>query len=161
MSSDTGYQLTLNANGSFQAYVGSGGTFGTPIVVNAGATTTNGPFYVAMTYDGTNLTLYVNPAASGAGRLSAATCTSRGRPLYTKATSGELRIGAGASSGSPGDSSAARFRTSRYTAGHSASTRSSTTSRPACAVCRPTRVGRPMAVTWPSRAISLARAPCL
>ena len=43
--SDTGYQMVLNGNGEFAAYVGSGGAFGAPLVVNAGATTTNGPFY--------------------------------------------------------------------------------------------------------------------
>jgi hypothetical protein len=103
VSSDTGYQLVLNGNGAFVASVGAGGTFGTPIVVNAGATTTNGPFYVAMTYDGTHLSMYVNPAASGGPSTLGSDMYQQGTATYTKATSGELRIGASASSGPPGD----------------------------------------------------------
>jgi Concanavalin A-like lectin/glucanases superfamily len=105
VSSDTGYQLALNANGSFQASVGSGGSFDTPVVVNAGATTSNGPFYVAMTYDGTNLTLYVNPAASGGPSTLGSDMYQQAQPTpkYKPATSGELRIGASASGGSPSE----------------------------------------------------------
>ena len=94
VSSDTGYQLALNGNGAFEASVGTGGAFGAPIVVNAGATTTNGPFYVAMTYDGTNLSLYVNPAASGGPSTLGSDMYQHGTATYTPATSGELRIGA-------------------------------------------------------------------
>jgi hypothetical protein len=103
VSSDTGYQLVLNGNGAFVASVGAGGTFGTPIVVNAGATTTNGPFYVAITYDGTHLSLYVNPAASGGPSTLGSDMYQQGTATYTPATSGELRIGASASSGPPGE----------------------------------------------------------
>jgi Concanavalin A-like lectin/glucanases superfamily len=97
VSSDTGYQLILNGNGAFEAYVGQGGSFGASVVVNAGATTTNGPFYVAMTYDGTTLSLYVNPAASGGPSTLGSDMFQQGTPSYTPATSGELRIGASAS----------------------------------------------------------------
>jgi Concanavalin A-like lectin/glucanases superfamily len=101
VSSDTGYQLVLNGNGAFEASVGSGGTFGTPVVVNAGATTTNGPLYAAMTYDGTHLTLYVNPAASGGPSTLGSDMYQQATVPYTPATSGELRIGA--SSAPPGE----------------------------------------------------------
>jgi Concanavalin A-like lectin/glucanases superfamily len=103
VSSDTGYQLVLNGNGAFEASAGSGGTFGTPVVVNAGATTTNGSFYVAMTYDGTHLTLYVNPAASGGPSTLGSDMYKQATVAYTPATSGELRIGASASSGPPAE----------------------------------------------------------
>ena len=162
VSSDTGYQLALNANGSFQASVGSGGSFDTPVVVNAGATTSNGPFYVAMTYDGTNLTLYVNPAASGDQSTLGSDMYQQGRrhPNISRRRAASCGSAPAPAVGHRVISSPARFRTSRSTTGHSASTRSSTTSRAACAVSRPTRAGPPIAVTWPSRATSAARAPC-
>ena len=138
MSSDTGYQLVLNGNGAFEASVGAGGTFGAPVVVNAGATTKNGPLYVAMTYDGTNLSLYVNPAASGGPSTLGSDMFHQATVTYTPATSGELRMGASAAVGHRVSSSPGRSRTSRYTTGHSASTRSSTTTRPVCAGLRPT-----------------------
>jgi hypothetical protein len=109
VSSDTGYRLALNGTGAFEASVGSGGTFGTPVVVNAGATTTNGPFYVAMTYDGTTLSLYVNPAASGGPSTLSSDMFQQGTPAYTPATSGELRIGASASGASPREFFAGRM----------------------------------------------------
>jgi Concanavalin A-like lectin/glucanases superfamily len=101
VSSDIGYQLALNGNGAFEASLGSGGSFGTPVIVNAGATTTNGPFYVAMTYDGTTLSLYVNPAASGGPSTLGSDMYQTGTPSYSPATSGELLIGASAGGGSP------------------------------------------------------------
>jgi hypothetical protein len=103
VASDTGYQLALNANGQFEASVGVGGTFDAPVMVTGDATTSNGPFYVAMTYDGTTLTLYVNPAASGGpSTLDTTTLVSaKPTPKYQPATSGELRIGASASGGTP------------------------------------------------------------
>jgi hypothetical protein len=70
--------------------------------VTGDATATNGPFYVAMTYDGTTLSLFVNPAASGGPSTLDSTMlqTAKPTPKYKPATSGELRIGASAS-GSP------------------------------------------------------------
>ena len=68
VSSDTGYQLVLNGN-DFEASVAAGGAFQPPVVVNAGAEA-NQPYYLAMTYDGANLQLYVNPAASDGKRIS-------------------------------------------------------------------------------------------
>jgi hypothetical protein len=103
VASDTGYQLVLDGSGAFEASVGAGGTFGAPVVVNAGATTTNGPFYVAMTYDGTNLSLYVNPAASGGPSTLGNDMFQQAMATYKQATSGELRIGASAGSGPPGE----------------------------------------------------------
>jgi hypothetical protein len=103
VASDTGYQLALNGNGQFEASVGAGGTFDAPIAVTGDATTSNGPFYVAMTWDGTTLTLYVNPAASGGPSTLDTTMLVSGMPTpkYKQATSGELRIGASASGGTP------------------------------------------------------------
>src|SRR5690349_11377516 len=56
-----GYILYL-VNNEFQARVGIG-TQTQPVTVNvpAGVVANGGPYYVAMTYDGTTLTLYVNP----------------------------------------------------------------------------------------------------
>ena len=56
-----------------------------------------------MTYDGTNLTLYVNPAASGGPSTLGSDMYQQGTANYTPATSGELRIGASASGGSPSE----------------------------------------------------------
>jgi Concanavalin A-like lectin/glucanases superfamily len=107
VASDTGYQLVLHGN-AVEASVGSGGTFQSPVVVNAGAEG-GPPYYIAMTYDGTNLELYVNPAASdgkqnflnnentGNGRYNIA------QVAYQLATSNPLRIGASADTGSPGE----------------------------------------------------------
>ena len=100
VASDTGYQLVLNGS-DVEASVGTGGAFQTPVVVHAG-TEGGPPYYIAMTYDGTNLELYVNPAASdgktnflanenpGNGRYNVA------QVAYQPATSNPLRIGASA-----------------------------------------------------------------
>jgi Concanavalin A-like lectin/glucanases superfamily len=107
VSSDTGYQLALNGS-AFEASVAAGGAFQPPVVVDAGAEG-GPPYYVAMTCDGMNLQLYVNPAASdgktnflnnentGNGRYNSAQVT------YQPATSNELRIGASADAGPPGE----------------------------------------------------------
>ena len=62
VASDTAYQLVLHGS-AVEASVADGGAFSPPVVVNAGAEG-DPPYYIAMTYDGTNLELYVNPAAS-------------------------------------------------------------------------------------------------
>lgn len=107
VASDTGYQLVLNGT-TVEASVAAGGAFGPPVVVSAGSAG-EPPYYIAMTYDGTNLELYVNPAASdgktnfldnenaGNGRYNIAQVS------YQPATSGPLRIGASTDSGSPGE----------------------------------------------------------
>ncbi len=107
VSSDTGYQLVLNGS-DIEAYVGTGGAFQPPVVVHAGAEG-GPPYYIAMTYDGTNLELYVNPAASdgktnfldnentGNGRYNV------GQVGYQPATSNALRIGASANAASAGE----------------------------------------------------------
>jgi hypothetical protein len=104
VASDTGYQLVLNGN-AFQASIAAGGAFQTPVVVSAGATIKGGPYYVAMTYDGTNLDLYVNPAAGGGPSSLGPDAYVQGTPghHYQPATSGELRIGASSDGGPPGE----------------------------------------------------------
>jgi hypothetical protein len=106
VSSDTGYQVALNAN-SFQASVGHSGNFQPPVVVNAGAQTGQ-QYYVAMTYDGATLQLYVNPDASDgfpfflSNENTGNKCYNSAAVAYTPATSNELRIGATADGG-PGE----------------------------------------------------------
>jgi hypothetical protein len=57
-----GYSLTLHGS-AFEGRVGSGsGTAQSEVAVPADAAADAGPYYLAMTYDGTALTLYVNPA---------------------------------------------------------------------------------------------------
>jgi len=104
VSSDTGYQLALSGT-VFQASIAVGGTLQSPVEVDAGAEG-GPPYYVAMTYDGKTLDLYVNPAASdgqtnfldnenpGNGRFNSAQIGA-----YQPATSGALRIGASADAG--------------------------------------------------------------
>lgn len=105
VASDTGYQLVLNGT-DFEASVASGGAFQSPVVVNAGAQP-NQAYYLAMIYDGTNLQLYVNPAASDGQSFflsdeNANNALYNSAPIgYQPATSNDLRIGA--SSGSPGE----------------------------------------------------------
>ena len=107
VSSDTGYQLVLNGS-AFEASVAAGGAFQSPVVVNAGAEA-GLPYYVAMTYDGTNLQLYVNPAASD-GEQYFQSNESPGYTLYKSvpigyqpATSNELRIGTSTDGGPPAE----------------------------------------------------------
>lgn len=107
VSSDAGYQLALSGT-VFQASIAAGGALQPPVEVDAGAEG-GPPYYVAMTYDGATLDLYVNPAASdgetnfltnenpGNGRFNSAPIGA-----YQPATSGALRIGASADSG-PGE----------------------------------------------------------
>lgn len=56
-----GYNLNLFGS-KFQALVGTGTTAVPAVSVPAGVVANGGPYYVAMTYDGSTLTLYVNPA---------------------------------------------------------------------------------------------------
>lgn len=107
VASDTGYQLVLHGN-TFEAAIAAGGGFQSPVVVNAGAQP-NQAYYVAMTYDGTNLQLYVNPAASdGEQNFKSHENPNNERYnsaqfSYQQATNNELRIGASSDGGSPGE----------------------------------------------------------
>jgi hypothetical protein len=99
VASDGAYRLAIRGT-DFEASVAAGDGFQQPVVVHAGEAGP-APFYVAMTYDGSTLSLWVNPQASdGEGtfldrenpdnsRFNSASCD------YQPATSGELRIGAG------------------------------------------------------------------
>ena len=106
VSSDTGYQLAIKGS-TVEASIGNGGALQAPVVVNAGAEG-GPPYYIAMTYDGTNLELYVNPAASdGKTNFLANENTGNGRYnvaqlAYQPATSNPLRIGASAT-GAPAE----------------------------------------------------------
>jgi hypothetical protein len=111
VSSDSGYRLALNG-GAFEASVASGSAgFQPPVVVfpgEQGAPYQEGPpYYAAMTYDGSTLSLYVNPAASndeetflstenpGNSRFNSASSD------YQPATNNDLRIGASADGDTP------------------------------------------------------------
>jgi hypothetical protein len=59
-SDSFGYILYLHGS-AFEAWVGNGTPDFAKVIVPAAATAGGGPYYVAMTYDGTTLTLYVNP----------------------------------------------------------------------------------------------------
>jgi hypothetical protein len=107
VASDSGYQLVLHGS-AVEASVAQGGAFSPPVVVNAGAEGSP-PYYIAMTYDGTNLELYVNPAASdGKTNFLSNENTGNGRyniaqVAYQPATGGPLRIGASANASPPGE----------------------------------------------------------
>ena len=113
VSSDSAYRLALNG-GAFEASVAAGAAgFQPPVVVfpgEQGAPYQEGPpYYAAMTYDGSTLSLYVNPAASdgeetflstenpGNSRFNSAPSD------YHPATSNDLRIGASADGNTPGE----------------------------------------------------------
>ncbi len=113
VASDSGYRLALNG-GSFEASVAAGTAgFQPPVVVFPGEQGVPyqdaPPYYVAMTYDGSTLGLYVNPAASdgeetflssenpGNSRFNSAVTD------YQPATSHDLRIGASADGDTPGE----------------------------------------------------------
>jgi hypothetical protein len=106
VASDSGYRLELNGD-SFEASV----TAGTPgvwptVVVSPGEQ--GPPYYVAMTYDGSTLSLYVNPAASGdqatfVNSDPGHTQFNSAQTGYQAATSGDLRIGASADGDTPGE----------------------------------------------------------
>jgi hypothetical protein len=113
VSSDSGYRLALNG-GTFEASVAAGGAgFQPPVAVFPGEQGVPyqdaPPYYAAMTYDGSTLSLYVNPAASdgeetflstenpGNSRFNSAPSN------YQAATSNDLRIGASADGDTPGE----------------------------------------------------------
>ena len=112
VSSDSGYRLALNG-GTFEASVAAGAAFQPPVTVfpgEQGAPYEDAPpYYVAMTYDGSTLSLYVNPAASGDEETFLSTenpGNSRFNSApsdYQAATSNDLRIGASADGDTPGD----------------------------------------------------------
>jgi hypothetical protein len=108
-----GYILALS-NTDFEASVGTGANIKT-VAVHANAQP-NQAFYVAMTYDGSNLELYVEPAATlgdnnqfdkqglkdndpNNERYNAAQVA----PPYKVPTTNELRIGASTGGGPPGE----------------------------------------------------------
>jgi hypothetical protein len=110
-SDQSGYILALN-NADFEASVGTGADVQT-IAVHANAQP-NQAYYVAMTYDGTNLELYVNPDAEtdlnnhadksafvnadpAHERYNIAQCA------YVAQTKNELRIAASSGGGPPGE----------------------------------------------------------
>jgi hypothetical protein len=113
VSSDSGYRLALNG-GTFEASVAAGGAgFQPPVAVFPGEQGVPyqdaPPYYTAMTYDGSTLSLYVNPAASdgeetflstenpGNSRFNSAPSN------YQAATSNDLRIGASADGDTPSE----------------------------------------------------------
>jgi hypothetical protein len=105
VSSDSGYRLSLN-NGSFEASVAAGTAGVLPtVVVSSGEQ--GQPYYVAMTYDGSTLSLYVNPAATGDEATFVSsdpghTQFNSAQTGYQAATSGDLWIGASADGGTLG-----------------------------------------------------------
>jgi hypothetical protein len=90
-----GYVLFLFQN-EFRAHIGTGTPDFGNVTVPAGVVAGGGPYYVVMTYDGTNLTLYVNaidaldPANPGETLEQQATAT----VAYAPNTSSDLIIGA-------------------------------------------------------------------
>ncbi|MDT5095725.1 MAG: hypothetical protein QOH60_5088 [Mycobacterium sp.] len=101
------YQLAVHGT-DFEASVGGANGFQPPVVVHA-REAGPGPFYTAMTYDGSTLSLWVNPAASdGEGTFldqenpdnSRFNSASRHIP---PATGGALHIGASADANAPGE----------------------------------------------------------
>jgi hypothetical protein len=97
-----GYILYVNDQNMWEAVVGDGGstprivTVGTPDAVKVGGGPPRGPYYLAMTYDGTNLSLYVNPVDQTDPDQVAS------KPFaYQPNAKNELRIGAGANESVP------------------------------------------------------------
>ena len=78
-----GYILYASDQGNWEAWVGDGDT---NWAMATGPPATNGGHYLAMTYDGTTLTLYVDPADDSPASIAAS---------YQPNPQQELRIGAG------------------------------------------------------------------
>jgi Concanavalin A-like lectin/glucanases superfamily len=90
-----GYILYLHHSG-FEAWIGDGSANFVTIQVAAGAVVNGGLYYVAMTYDGAKLKLYVNPTDTQAELLTAPQQYAEITALtYKPNTVNELRIGAG------------------------------------------------------------------
>ncbi len=90
-----GYILYLHGN-DFEAWVGNDTITWPDAVVTAGAVAGGGPYYLAMTYDGTTLKLYVNPTDTEAEIATNAEQFAQATVGYTPTATHELRIGAGA-----------------------------------------------------------------
>jgi hypothetical protein len=110
VSSGSGYRLAV-VDGTFQASLVVVAGSQPAVVVFPGEHGTayqdGPPYYVAMTYDGSDLSLYVNPAATGDEQdfqLNGNPGNTRFNSApsdYQAATSGELRIGANADGDTP------------------------------------------------------------
>jgi Concanavalin A-like lectin/glucanases superfamily len=79
-----GYILYASADNKWEAWVGDGQTSWVKV---QGPEAVDGPYFLAMTYDGTTLKLYVNPAVEPPATVAV---------NYQENTVTELRIGAGA-----------------------------------------------------------------
>lgn len=95
-----GYVLHLTPANQWEAWAGDGtGTWGTTTLggaVTVGTGGPKGPYYVALTYDGSSLTLYVNPAdPTNTDQVSSVAVA------YQPTTKNEFRIGAGVNEGPP------------------------------------------------------------
>jgi hypothetical protein len=90
-----GYILYLHGS-DFEAWIGDGSANFVTIQVAAGAKADRGPYYVAMTYDGAMLKLYVNPTNTQAELLTTPDQYAQvSATTYKPNTVTELRIGAG------------------------------------------------------------------
>jgi hypothetical protein len=97
-----GYILYVSDKNQWEAWVGDGTAtwvtlaLGQADAVKLGGAAELGPYYVALTYDGTNLTLYVNPVdAADTDQVGAIAAG------YQPNATNELRIGAGANEAVP------------------------------------------------------------
>jgi hypothetical protein len=93
-----GYILYLHGSG-FEAWVGDGTGSWPAAVVAAGAVVDGGPYYVAMTYDGSTLKMYVNPTDTEAEIATNTEQFAQITATYTPTTKNALLIGAGGNEG--------------------------------------------------------------
>ena len=90
-----GYILYLH-NSGFEAWIGDGSANFVSVRVAAGAVANGGPYYLAMTYDGAKLKLYVDPTDTQAETVTEPDHYAEiAAPTYKPNTVTELRIGAG------------------------------------------------------------------